>query len=53
MVHPEVCLNKYVVSIAPFFTPACPDCSQNIKKTAFFACFRFLIFHPFFPEGVS
>jgi len=30
MVHPEVYLNKYVVSIAPFSTPACPDCSQNI-----------------------
>ena len=24
----EVYLNKYVVSIAPFSTPACPDCSQ-------------------------
>ena len=30
MVHSEVYLNKYVVSIAPFSTPACPDCSQNI-----------------------
>jgi len=30
MVHTEVYLNKYVVSIAPFSTPACPDCSQNI-----------------------
>ena len=29
MVHSEVYLNKYVVSIAPFSTPACPDCSQN------------------------
>ena len=27
---PEVYLNKYVVSVAPFSTPACPDCSQNI-----------------------
>jgi len=39
-----------VVSIAPFSTPACPDCSQNItqtQKTALFACFRSLIFHPF------
>ena len=25
-----VYLNKHVVSIAPFSTPACPDCSQNI-----------------------
>ena len=48
MVHSEVCLNKYVVSIAPFSTPACPDCSQYIKKTAVFACFRYLIFHYFF-----
>jgi len=30
MVHSEVYLNKYVVSIAPFSTSACPDCSQNI-----------------------
>jgi len=52
MVHSEVYLNKYVVSIKPFSTPACPDCSQNIQKTAFFACFRFLIFHPFF-QGVQ
>jgi len=39
MVHSEVYLNKYVVSIAPFSTPACPDCSQNIQKTSLFACF--------------
>ena len=32
MVHSEVYLNKYVVSIAPFSTPACHDCSQNITK---------------------
>ena len=30
MVHSEVYLNKYVVIIAPFCTPACPDCFQNI-----------------------
>ena len=30
MVHSEVYLNKYVVSIAPFSTSACPDCSQNM-----------------------
>ena len=29
MAHSEIHLNKYVVSIAPFSTPACPDCSQN------------------------
>jgi len=33
MVHSEVYLNKYVVSIAPFSTPACRDCSQNITYT--------------------
>ena len=30
MVHSEVYLSKYVVSVAPFSTHACPDCSQNI-----------------------
>jgi len=44
-VHSEVYLNKYVVSIAPFSTPAFT--STPIQKTALFACFRFLIFHPF------
>ena len=56
MVHSEVYLNKYVVSIAPFSTPACPDCCQNITfkhgKLLFFACFRFLISHAVF-QGVS
>ena len=42
MVHPEVYLNKYVVSIAPFSTPAFTP--TPIQKTALFACFRFLIF---------
>ena len=51
MVHSEVYLNKYVVSIAPFSTPACFDCSRNIQITALFACFRFLIFHLFFQGG--
>ena len=32
MGHSEVYLNKYVVSIAPFSTPACPDCSQNMTE---------------------
>jgi len=41
-VHSGVYLNKYVVSIAPFSTSACPDCSQSIQKTALFSCFRFL-----------
>ena len=51
MVHSEEYLNKYVVSTALFSTPACPDCSQkyNINiENLFFACFRFLFFHPFY-----
>jgi len=52
MVRSEIYLNKYVVSIAPFSTPACPDCSQNItltlKNCSFLHVFVFLIFHPFF-----
>jgi len=46
MVNSEVYLNKYVVSIALFSTPACPDCSP------FLHVFAFLIFYPFF-QGVS
>jgi len=49
MVHSEVYLNKYAVSIALFSTHACPDYSQNIyhthRKLLFFACFRCLIFY--------
>ena len=52
MVHSEVYLNKYVVSIAPFSKPACPDCSQNIQNTAVFCMFSLFTFHPFF-RGVS
>jgi len=48
MVHSEVYMNKYVVSIAPFSTPAF---TPHIQKTALFACFRFLIFHPLFQGG--
>jgi len=51
MVRSEVYLNKYVVSIAPFSTLACPDCSQNIQKTAVLHVFAFLIFHSFFQGG--
>jgi len=47
MVHSEVYLNKYVVSIAPF-SPSHP-----FRKLLFIACFRFLIFHPFFQGGGS
>jgi len=51
MVHREVNLNKYVVSIAPFSTPACPDCSQNIQKTVLFCTFSLLNFSSIFPGG--
>ena len=42
MVHSEVYLNKYVANIAPF---------SPLQKTALLACFRFLIFRPFFHGG--
>ena len=51
MVHSEVYLNKYVASIAPFSTPACLDCSQNIQKTALFCMFSLFIFIHFSREG--
>jgi len=44
MVHSEVYLNKYVVSIAPFPQPP-------FRKLLFFTCFRFLIFIHFL-QGV-
>jgi len=50
MVQSEVYLNKYVVSIAPFSTPAFTPNSENCS---FLAYFRFLIYHPFFQGGVS
>ena len=50
-VHSEVYLNKYAVSTAPFSTLSPPP-PTPIEKTALFACFRFLIFRPFF-QGVS
>ena len=52
MVHSEVYLNKYVVSIAPFSTPVCPDCSQNITKTwktVLFCMFSLFNFSFIFP----
>ena len=52
MVHSEVYMNKYVVSIAPFSTPACPDSSQNIQKIALFCMFSLFNFSSIFP-GVS
>jgi len=46
MVHSEVYLNtKYVVSIAPFSTPACPDIALKIyqkhRKLLFLHVFAF------------
>ena len=49
MVHSEVYVNKYVISIAPLSPP--PIRNSPIQKTALFACFRFLIFHPFLQGG--
>jgi len=43
MVHSEVYLNKYMVSIAPFSTPAFTPLHPN-SENCFFANFRFLIF---------
>ena len=51
MVHSEVYLHKYVVSIAPFSTPACPDCSQNIPKTAVFCVFSLFNISSIFQGG--
>ena len=51
MVHSEVYLNKYVVSITPFSTSACPDCSQDIQKTALFCMFSLYNFSSIFPGG--
>jgi len=46
-------LNRYVVSIAPFSTPACPDCSQNIHRNLLFFCmFSLFSFSSIF-QGVS
>ena len=44
MVHSEVYLNNYVISIAPFSTSACPDCSR-------FCTFSLLNFSSIFPGG--
>jgi len=42
MVHSEEYLNEYVLITSS------PPPRPPIQKTALFACFRFLIFHPFF-----
>ena len=54
MVHSEVYLNKYVVSIAPFCTSACPDCSQNItniENCSFFHMLSLFNISSIFPGG--
>jgi len=53
MVQSEVYLNKYVVSVAPFSTPACSDCSQNIQKTVLFCMFSHFNFLFTFPGTVG
>ena len=54
MVHSEVHLNKYVVSIGP--SAVLYTCLHStltpIQKTTLFACFRFLIFSSIF-QGAS
>ena len=50
MVHSEVYLNKYAVSIAPFSTPAFT--STPIQKTALFCMFSLFNFSSIF-QGVS
>ena len=52
MMHSAVHLNKYVVSIAPLSTTACPDCSQNItytEKTDLLCMFSLFNFSSIFP----
>jgi len=59
VVHSEVYLNKYVVSMAPFSTPSCLTSHHSYhfiptfhsENCCSFACFRFLIFHNFFQGG--
>ena len=48
MVHSGVYLNKYVVSIAPFSTPACPIALKIFIKLLFLHVFAIYFFHPFF-----
>ena len=52
MVRSEVYVNKYVVSIAPFSTPAFTPIPHS-GNYCFFCIFSLSNFHPFFQEGVS
>ena len=49
MVHSEVYLSKYVVSVAPLFTSACPHCSQNVENCYCLHVFAFFAFSSVFP----
>ena len=49
MVYSKVCLNKYVVSIAPFSTPAFT--LTPIQKTGLFCMFSLFNFSSIFPGG--
>ena len=40
-----------MVSIAPFSTRACPDCSRGIQKTALFCMFSLFNFSSIFSRG--
>ena len=51
MVHSGVYLNKYVVSIAPFSTPACPIALKIFIKLLFLHVFAIYFFRPFFQVG--
>jgi len=51
MVHSEVYLNKYVVSIAPFSTPTFTHTPTPVQKTALFRMFLLLNFSSIFPGG--
>jgi len=47
-------LSEYIYEIAPFYTPACSDCSQNItstEKTALFCMCSLFNFSSIFPGG--
>jgi len=54
MVHSEVYLNEYVVNnIARSLHLPALIALKIFRKLLFLACFRCLIFHPFFFSGVS
>ena len=47
-------VNRYVVSVAPFSAPACPDCCRNINiENCYFCMFSLFNFSSIFPGGGS